>query len=85
MAGEVDQGGKFFMPIENKLTYKESVTMCSRLGLQLMLPESPQEMSFATSISLYQSNWLRIKLKDDKMVSDDDFEGKINFHIFEGQ
>ena len=47
-----------------------------RLGLQIHLAQDENEQKFVNSLAIYSSSWLRIKLDNNKVCTDDQFQGK---------
>ena len=47
-----------------------------RLGLQIHPAQDEYEQKFVNSLATYSSSWLRIKLDDDEVKTDDQFQGK---------
>ena len=48
---------------------------CKRLGLQIHLAQDENEQKFVNSLATYSSSWLRIKFENDKVKTDDQFQG----------
>ena len=46
------------------------------LGLQIHLTQDSNEQTMVNSLATYSSSWLRIKFDNNKVHTDDQFEGK---------
>ena len=45
------------------------------LGLQIYLAQDANEQKFVNSLATYSSSWLRIRFDNDKVYTNDPFEG----------
>ena len=59
-----------------EINYPPKLNPLKSRGLQINLGQSKQEQELINALSFYSSNWIRVKLVNNNLQTNDQFQGK---------